>query len=279
MVRTRGRSAPRSGHRAPRHSPPAAAAAAPRAPLSNAALKVFFLPASSLCRSLFFFPLRLLFSSSRPPPLAGDAGCCERRGGRSPCRLIPVRYLCGLRLSLPLSATVPKELCHNEPAHPSPSWAPSGGTFLSELPPVDTHTRLPRQLLRQLQSRKESNKSVQRLSFSKGGGGRSCSLVGRQHLNLREYPRTQTCDSLRAFVLALHPDLALPGWGTQPQRQCPVSTTTSSLHSLLVYSHPCPELPDPSGAVATSTARHLQEAIEQPQSPLSQQQIQSSAKF
>lgn len=209
---------------------------------------------------------------------AGDAGCCERRGGRSPCRLIPVRYLCGLRLSLPLSATVPKELCHNEPAHPSPSWAPSGGTFLSELPPVDTHTRLPRQLLRQLQSRKESNKSVQRLSFSKGGGGRSCSLVGRQHLNLREYPRTQTCESL-FFVLALHPDLALPSWGTQPQRQCPVSTTTSSLHSLLVYSHPCPELPDPSGAVATSTAHHLQEAIEQPQSPLSQQQIQSSAKF
>lgn len=150
------------------------------------------------------------------------------------------------------------------------------------MPPIDTHARLPRQLLRQLQSQKESNKSVQRLSFSKGGGGRSCSLVGRQHLNLREYPRTQTCDSLRAFVLALHPDLALPSWGTQPQRQCPVSITTSSLHSLLVHSHPCPELPDPSGAtgaVATSTARHLQEAIEQPQNPLSQQQIQSSAKF
>lgn len=113
-------------------------------------------------------------------------------------------------LSLPQSP----ELCHNEPAHPSPSWAPLGWTFLSELPPIDAHARPLRQLLRQLQSRRESNRSVQRLLL-KGGGGWSCSLVGRQHLNLQVPPRAQTCELLGGFVLVLHPDPALPSWGTQ----------------------------------------------------------------
>lgn len=73
-------------------------------------------------------------------------------------------------------------------------------------------------------------------------------------------------------------------WHCTPTWRCPAGARSlrgSVLCQPLraAFIHPCPELPDPSGAVATSTAHHLQEAIEQPQSPLSQQQIQSSAKF
>lgn len=47
-------------------------------------------------------------------------------------------------------------------------------------PSADSHTCPPRQLFKQLQSQRESNKSVQRPSFPKGGGGKNCSLVERR---------------------------------------------------------------------------------------------------
>lgn len=108
----------------------------------------------------------------------------------------------------PLSATIrptptpthppPKKRSYVTTSLPSSHLAGQMQRFIIRDPPLgiapyaDAHACLSRQLFKQLQSQRESNKTLQRPLFSKRGEGRNCSLVERQHLHLEESPGAQT---------------------------------------------------------------------------------------
>lgn len=111
---------------------------------------------------------------------------------------------------------------------PALTWR---GTLRVSSPPLGaapphTHSRPPRQLLESLQSPRESARASQHPRFSGGGGGKSCSLPERQHLNLRGAPRARSSrGGVCTGIGAGHPDRT----GTGPLKVHPEITLRTFL--------------------------------------------------
>lgn len=109
-------------------------------------------------------------------------GCCRLHFSLSPLLSSPTPPKSYVIANLPSSHLAGQIRCFITRDHPL-----GVGPYYT-----DTHTCLPRQLLKQLQSQTESIKTLQWPLFSKGRGVKNCNLVERQPLNPEEFPRAQT---------------------------------------------------------------------------------------